>query len=153
MGYFGIGIYHPKHEANVGGLWRSAHIFGASFLFTIGQRYKRKQASDTTDARHSVPMYCYDDFADFHKHIPFSCPLICIEECDGYATLLPQFVHPRNCVYLLGAEDHGLPSKVLVDAVDVIRIPTYQPWPLNVSSAGSIVLYDRWMKLQQRSRT
>lgn len=39
-GYFGIGIYHTKNVLNVGTLWRSAHNFGASFIFTVGMRYR-----------------------------------------------------------------------------------------------------------------
>lgn len=40
-GYCGIGIYAPKMPVNVGVLWRSAQLMGASFIFTIGARYKR----------------------------------------------------------------------------------------------------------------
>ena len=29
-GYFGIGIMNPKTEMNVGSLWRSANILGAT---------------------------------------------------------------------------------------------------------------------------
>ena len=35
-GYFGIGVYRLKTEANHGTLWRSAFQFGADFIFTIG---------------------------------------------------------------------------------------------------------------------
>ena len=45
-GYFGIGIQNAKTDENIGTLWRSAFIMGASFIFTIGKRYK-KQATDT----------------------------------------------------------------------------------------------------------
>lgn len=48
-GYFGIGIYNPKTETNMGTLWRSAYNFGADFIFTIGMRYK-KMGSDTAKA-------------------------------------------------------------------------------------------------------
>ena len=45
-GFFGVGIENTKTHQNIGTLWRSASIMGASFMFTIGKRYK-KQASDT----------------------------------------------------------------------------------------------------------
>ena len=35
-GFFGIGVYRLKTEANHGTLWRSAFQFGADFIFTIG---------------------------------------------------------------------------------------------------------------------
>ena len=33
--YFGIGIYKPKTQENIGSLWRTAYILGASFIFFI----------------------------------------------------------------------------------------------------------------------
>jgi tRNA (guanosine-2'-O-)-methyltransferase len=41
-GYYGIGIENVKTAENVGTLWRSAYILGASFIFTIGKRYKKQ---------------------------------------------------------------------------------------------------------------
>jgi basic membrane lipoprotein Med (substrate-binding protein (PBP1-ABC) superfamily) len=47
--YFYINVYQPKTTEDIGTLWRSAHNFGADFIFTIGARY-HKQLSDTTKA-------------------------------------------------------------------------------------------------------
>ena len=38
-GYFEIGIYRTKCDANVGTLWRSSFQLGASGIFTIGKRF------------------------------------------------------------------------------------------------------------------
>ena len=57
-GYFGIGVYHAKKDVNIGTLWRSAYIFGASFIFTIGRRFP-KQASDTVKAFRHIPLFEY----------------------------------------------------------------------------------------------
>jgi hypothetical protein len=46
-GFFAVGVDQPKCEINIGTLWRTAHILGAAYLFTIGKRYRR-QPSDTT---------------------------------------------------------------------------------------------------------
>lgn len=37
-GYFGIGIYKPKTNTNIGTLWRSVFQLGAAYIFVIGQR-------------------------------------------------------------------------------------------------------------------
>lgn len=141
-GYFGIGIYHTKNAINVGTLWRSAHNFGAAFLFTIGKRYKR-QASDTQAASRHIPLFHYADFDDFRCHQPMDCPLVGIEQCDGSVNLVG-YQHPRSAIYLLGAEDTGLPASLLERCQAVVHIPT--PMCLNVATAGSIVLYDRCLK-------
>ena len=136
-GYFGIGIYHPKTTENIGTLWRSAHNFGADFIFTIGKRYKI-QASDTTKAERHIPLYEYETFDDFKKHLPKGCRIVCIEQCEG-ATNIKSVTHPETAAYLLGAEDYGIPGNLLVGHPKVY-IDT--PMCLNVVVAGSIVMFD-----------
>ncbi|RNI23739.1 RNA methyltransferase [Rufibacter latericius] len=143
-GYFGIGIMEPKTEANVGTLWRSASILGASFLFTIGRRYK-KQSSDTNKAWKDIPLFNYADFDDFYQHLPYSCQLVGIE-LDDTAVPVEQFQHPERCIYLLGSEDHGLPNVVRARCHYLVQLPGASS--MNVASAGSIMLYDRHLKTQ-----
>jgi tRNA G18 (ribose-2'-O)-methylase SpoU len=141
-GYLGIGIYHVKTACNIGTLWRSAYNFGASFIFTIGKRYK-KQHSDTLKAHRHIPLYHYVDFKDFKNHTPHNCKVIAIEQSERSKDI-KDYKHPERAIYLLGAEDHGIPIKLLDQCHEVIHIDT--PQCLNVSSAGSIVMYDRQMK-------
>lgn len=140
-GYFGIGIYHPKTTENIGTLWRSAHNFGADFIFTIGKRYK-KQASDTTKAERHVPLYEYADFEDFKNHLPRGCNIVFVEQTEG-AKNLKDTSHPEAAAYILGAEDEGVPEEIM-RGYQKIYINT--PMCLNVAVAGSIVLYDRSVK-------
>jgi len=138
-GYCGIGIYNVKHDVNVGGLWRHAHAFGASFVFTIGRRYRR-EASDTTKAYRHLPMFRYEDAEDFLSHRPRDCQLVGIEIADG-SIPLQKFYHPERAIYLLGAEDHGIPDWLLDQCQSIVEIPTR--FCLNVASTGAVVLYDR----------
>ena len=137
--YFGIGILNGKTPENLGVLWRSAQNFGASFIFTIGNRYA-KQASDTHDAVKAMPYYHYKTFQDFFEHIPKGTRIVGVEMAEG-AQSLENFEHPRRCVYLLGAEDHGLTKEAIANAHFLVQFPSKHS--LNVAVAGSIVLYDR----------
>lgn len=141
-GYFGIGIYHCKTEENVGTLWRSASILGADFIFTIGRRYK-KQASDTTKTTRHIPLFHYEDFDDFFRHVPYDCPVVAIE-LDENSVPLESYHHRQRCIYLLGAEDHGLPKDILVRCKETVQL--IGKFCYNVSTAGSIVMYDRAVK-------
>ena len=141
-GYYGIGIYHTKTEVNIGTLWRSAHNFGAAFIFTIGKRYKH-QSSDTTKAWKTIPLYDYKSFDEFSLSIPYGCQMIAIEQSETSKSLVT-FKHPERAIYLLGAEDHGLPKGILNKSHAIVHIDT--PMCLNVSTAGSIVMYDRSIK-------
>ena len=145
-GYFGIGIYSPKNEVNIGGLWRSAYIFGAAFIFTVGRRYHR-QASDTICAPRHIPLLNYLTYDDFREHQPSDCQVICVENNNGAASLVG-FHHPERAIYLLGAEDNGIPSKILERHQSVI-IESSQPYSLNVATAGTIVMYDRFTKRKE----
>ena len=139
-GYFGVGIWHPKCEENQGTLWRSAYAFGAAFAFTIGPRFT-KQATDTPKTYLNVPMLTFDDIDDLMHHLPYCCPLVGVELHEG-ARSLDRFVHPDRAIYLLGAEDHGLPEKVLERCHDIVQIGGLKMC-LNVSTVGSIIMYDR----------
>ena len=142
-GYFGIGIFAPKNEVNIGGLWRSAYIFGAAFIFTIGRRYK-KQAADTVVAPRHIPLLNYLTYEDFREHVPMDCQVVCVENNEGAAPLAG-FSHPERAIYLLGAEDNGLPEKILERHQSVV-VESERQFSLNVATAGTIVMYDRLCK-------
>lgn len=141
-GYFSIGIYNPQKKINVGTLWRSALAFGASYIFTIGSSYKT-QSSDTPKTYRHIPLFRFKDFDHFLETRPKDTLLIGVEIKED-ARDLPKFVHPERAIYLLGSEGDGLPEKVIRTCNQVVRIPT--KICLNVSTTGSIVMYDRMAK-------
>jgi tRNA G18 (ribose-2'-O)-methylase SpoU len=141
-GYCGIGVWHPKTATNIGTLLRSAELFGASFCFTIGRRY-RQQASDTMKSWRRIPLWHFVDLADLLDVSPFNCPLVGVELSDN-ATPLESFEHPERACYLLGAEDHGLSRDMLARCHAVVRLPGERS--MNVAAAGTVVLYDRHAK-------
>ena len=146
--YFGIGIYHTKHEVNVGSLYRSAFIMGASFVFTIGKRYKR-QASDTVNTTKQIPYFDYKSFDEFYANMPIDCKLIAVELIKD-AKPIYDFVHPKNAIYLLGAEDHGIPASIVSRCHETIFLPVEHS--LNVANMGTIVCYDRNLREAYRGK-
>ena len=144
-GYFAIAVVGAKTEVNVGTLWRSAYNFGAAFLVVIGPRYlaRYSQASDTMKAREKLPYFICEIWEDFLKMRPYNCPLIAIEQTEK-SRQLEKYNHPERAIYILGAEDTGVPKYVLDTCDQILKINT--PTCLNVAVAGSIVCYDRQMK-------
>jgi tRNA G18 (ribose-2'-O)-methylase SpoU len=147
-GYFGVAVYRPKTSNNVGSLWRSASLFGAAFLGTVARRYHR-QPSDTEGAANHTPLIHYADFDDLIAHLPHGCPIVGVE-LDPRATVLTNFVHPERALYLLGAEDDGLPPWVLDRCHYIVQIPTAIPRSMNVACAGSLVMGHRFMEATSR---
>ena len=74
-GFFGIGIVNNADELNIGTLWRSAYIMGASFIFTVDRKYKR-QTSDVVNAWQKIPLYHYDDIEGLLANLPYDTQLI-----------------------------------------------------------------------------
>ncbi len=137
--FFGIGIQNGKTPENLGVLWRTAQNLGASYIFTIGNRYA-KQACDTHNAVKSMPYFHYNNFQEFYNNLPKGARLVGVE-LDPTATELETFNHPRRCVYLLGAEDHGLSKDAIKKSHFLVKFKS--ELSLNVAVAGSIVMYDR----------
>lgn len=137
--FFGIGIQNGKTPENLGVLWRSAQNLGASFIFTIGNRYA-KQACDTHNAVKSMPYFHYSNFEEFYNHLPKGARLVGVELTEA-SEPLENFHHPRRCVYLLGAEDHGLSKMAIEKSHHLVKFKS--ELSLNVAVAGSIVMYDR----------
>ena len=138
-GYFEIGIYHTQCGHNVGTLWRSAQQLGAAGIFTIGKRYSR-MSSDTMNAGSIIPLRHYETFEKFLQNRPHGALVVGIET-GGIP--LAQFSHPRNAVYLLGAEDHGLSKAALAYCNTIVSLQAVRQASYNVAVAGSLVMYDR----------
>ncbi|WP_448213551.1 RNA methyltransferase [Colwellia sp. MEBiC06753] len=138
-GFFGIGILNNVDEVNIGTLWRSAYILGAAFIFTVDKKYK-KQSTDVVNAWQKIPLYHYGSVEELIKHLPYDTRLIGVE-LDEKSQALATFNHPHRCVYLLGNEQSGLPQAVIDQCHQLIQLPG--DYSLNVSVAGSIVMYDR----------
>ena len=143
-GFFAVGVYHPKTEANIGTLMRTAYLYDAAFVFTVGRRYV-EQASDTPKVKNQIPLFHYNDIQDLIDHLPDGAPLVGVE-LDPRATYLDKFNHPPKAVYLLGAEDHGLPVEVTDKCHHLVILDSVKPQSMNVATAGSIVIYDRHIK-------
>ena len=142
-GYCAIGVYQGKTHHNIGTLWRSAYILGASYIFTIDGKYK-KQSSDVLRTWSRIPLFNYRTFDDFWASIPYDCRVIGVE-MDDRATFLHEFEHPKRAIYLLGAEATGLPDFIKDKCHEIIKLPGNNS--LNVAVCGSIILHDRATKI------
>ena len=138
-GYFEIGIFNGKTPMNMGTLWRSAYQMGAAGIFLIGTRFA-KQASDTVKAWRHVPFREYRDFDHFMDCRPRDATLIGIE-MGGRA--LSGYHHPERAIYLLGAEDYGLPKCVADQCTSIVSLDAVNAASYNVAVAGSLVMYHR----------
>lgn len=139
-GYFAIGAQGISKPMNVGALLRTAHAFGASFVFTVGAATDGVDfgTADTSNVARGVPLYRFPDAAALL--LPEGCRMVGVELLDE-AVDLPSFRHPRQAAYLLGPERGSLSADLSARCDFLIRIPTR--FAVNLSVAGAIVMYDR----------
>ena len=142
IGFFWIGVSHPKTSENIGTLLRSAHAFGAAAVVLVGRRFRR-QASDVWSSWKHMPVLEFDDVNDLRSHLPYACPLVGVE-LDERSQSLATFGHPDRACYLLGAEDNGLSAKERSRCHALVQIPGASRC-LNVASAGTVVMYSRYV--------
>lgn len=143
-GYFGVGSERISKQMNLGAVMRTAHAFGASFIFTVGSRLKAREAAlaDTSKSAAHVPLY---EWANVEEMVlPKECVLIGVE-LDERAVDLPTFPHPLNAAYLLGPEKGDLSEAAKSRCQHLVKIPTR--FCVNLSVAAAIVMYDRTLTL------
>ena len=139
-GYFAIGVEGISKAMNVGSLFRTAHAFGAGFVFTVAATYERGEGgkSDTSDAPGHIPFYSFPDIGSLV--LPKDCSLVGVELTDD-AIELPSFRHPTQAAYVMGPERGELSPAMAEQCVFVVKIPTR--FFVNVGIAGALVMYDR----------
>ncbi|MEI6985250.1 MAG: RNA methyltransferase [Rhodospirillaceae bacterium] len=143
-GYFAIGVEGVSKPGNLGNLVRTAHAFGASFVFTVAPSLDMREMHlvDTSDTKANTPFYTYPDVSALA--LPLDCRLVGVELLDE-AVCLPSFRHPLRAAYVLGPE-RGVLSPALVERCDfIVKIPTR--FCVNVGVAGALVMYDRMVCL------
>jgi tRNA G18 (ribose-2'-O)-methylase SpoU len=143
-GYFGIGVEGLSKPMNAGNLFRSAHAFGASFIFSIAAEYQyaRVRHADTSNAPSEVPLHEFATLADLR--LPQGCQMVGVEMTDD-AVDLPSFRHPRQAAYVFGPERGSLSPALIAMCAHVVKIPTR--FCINVATAGAIVMYDRLLSM------
>ncbi|PHS79548.1 MAG: RNA methyltransferase [Rhodospirillaceae bacterium] len=143
-GYFGIGAEGISKSMNVGAIFRTAHAFGASFVYTVNAAYGRKQGgwADTSNSLEHLPFYDFPTINDMQ--LPKDCRLVGVELTDD-AVELPSFRHPSKCAYILGPERGSLSPEMVEKCEFVVKIPT--KFCINVSVAAALIMYDRTISM------
>jgi len=143
-GYFGVGAERISKAMNLGAVMRTAHAFGASFVFTIDAHHRAREValSDTSKSDSHVPLYAWKSLDEMQ--LPKGCVLVGVE-LDDRAVDLPRFRHPLCAAYLLGPEKGDLSDAAKALCAHLVRIPTR--FCVNLSVAAALVMYDRTLAL------
>lgn len=139
-GYFALGVEGISKPRNAGNLFRTAHAFGASFVFAIAADVpiRKIHGADTSRAAENMPLYEYDTVAALE--LPKGCRLVGVEFLED-AIELPSFRHPDRAAYVLGSERGSLSPALQARCDFIVKVPT--SFCINVGVAGAILLYDR----------
>lgn len=129
---------------NAGSLFRTAHAFGASFVFTVDAVYSTDEGNkaDTSSTPDHVPFYSFPEVSSLL--LPKGCELVGVELLEE-AVNLPSIRHPRTAAYVLGPERGELSPEMQARCAYTVKIPT--KFSVNIGVAGALVMYDRLISL------
>ena len=98
-GYFGIGVEGISKQSNFGAVARTAHAFGANFIFTLSEAIDLNSVHsvDTSSAYKNTPFYSFD--SPEKLLLPKECKLVGVEITED-AIELPSF-HRSKLLQLL----------------------------------------------------
>ena len=141
---FAIGMWHSKTAYNLVSLRRSATQLGANFVFSISDRMRNKAPLNQVIVGKTIPVKEYKTLLDFSMDtVKDDYEWVCIEMG---GTPLDEFVHPPRALYILGSEDNGVSSMLRSACKHVIELPAVRSESFNVAVAGTMVMYDRYVK-------
>lgn len=143
-GYFAVGVEGVSKARNLGAVMRTAHAFGANFIFSINAEHRAHELfqTDTAKTALNLPYYAWDGLDDMV--LPKGCQIVGVELTEASIDL-PSFRHPRAAAYVLGPERGDLSPDLQARCSHVVQIPT--KFCVNLSVAAAIVLYDRQLSL------
>lgn len=141
-GYFGVGVERLSKPRNAGAIFRTAHAFGASFLFGIDAdvNLRKVHQTDTSATARQAPLWEFSSVDALD--LPKGCQLVGIELTED-AVPLPSFRHPAQAAYVLGTERGSLTPELQARCDFIVQIPTH--FCINVSTACAVTLYDRML--------
>ena len=124
-GYFAIGVEGISKPVNLGNLLRSAHAFGASFVFTIAADPRAlEMRSDTSRSESHVPLYHWRSLDELA--LPRGCSLVGVEILDEAADL-PSFRIP--CRLPMCLDPNGERSRPSLPPGASISCVFHRPFP------------------------
>lgn len=137
-----IGLVNPKTPTNMGAIMRAAGCYQVACVRYTGERfgYAMKYHTDTHGSAGKIPLQYVDSLLD---SLPTTTKIVCVELVEG-ASLLPEFVHPEEAIYIFGPEDGSIPQQLIDMADHVVYIPTIGC--MNLAATVNVLLYDRLAK-------
>ena len=149
---FSVAVYNISKEFNIGSLLRTAHCAKVKEFFLIGKKSFNTYAAVSSDKWTKISyLETIEQFLSHIKETNYN--LVLIDQANNSKSLF-DFEYPQNPLFLLGAEKGGIPDLVKNLNHPILEIPQYGlVHSLNLSCAGSIVIYHYLYKLYKESKT
>lgn len=144
--YCGIIVENPKLVGNIGSLFRTCCCMGnIDFIGVIGEEsYSSKDNRwDPIKSSLILPCWNFKTNKEFFERLPKNCITVGVE-LDNRSVELTNFQHPKRAIYVFGSEEHGLSDYTRKRCKKIIKIPSTNGLSMNLSCAGSMVIWDRY---------
>lgn len=127
----------------MGSILRAAGCYQAQSIRYTGERYKRAIAfqTDTKNVHLNIKVNHVEDIINSVTDANLS--KIAVELVEG-ATPLPNFIHPKEALYIFGPEDGSIEQEIVDQCDHVVYVPTVGC--MNLAATVNVLLYDRLAK-------
>ena len=148
--YTSIGMISPNYEEYMEIMFKAAHTYDCSSVFTVGNRWSSTNTPEAQKrkAEYYPPYAYFQSFAHFlGEHLKKNVAELVLVETrtiSDEAEPLEHFVHPGRAIYLFTGRDSVFSPEVL--ASTPYRIKVSDDPRMSPGTAGAIVLYDRHLK-------
>lgn len=139
-----IVLLEPEIPANVGNIGRTCVATGSRLHlirplgFSISDRAIKRSGMDYWQR---LDLQVYDDYDDFLKKNPGSCPYMATTKAEKTYS---EVIYQADSYIMFGKESAGIPEELLVNhPKQAIRIPMQQTIrSLNLANSVAIILYE-----------
>jgi tRNA G18 (ribose-2'-O)-methylase SpoU len=118
---FSVAVCRAKNPFNIGAIIRVAHSFLVREIFLIGSEPYYERAAMGMQKYETI-VECADERA--FLDLAAGRPLVGVER-DHARTSLWEAPMPKDCIFVFGSENDGVPETLLSACGDVLAIPMY----------------------------
>ena len=145
-----IAIINLENDMNVGGIIRTANAAGVNEVFIVGRKKWKKGASTGAHRKTKIiNMRTTDEFLDYAKENNYS--IVSLEITEKSENIF-HFNYPDKTIIVIGNEGKGIPEKIILNSLSIIKIPQYGEIEcLNAAISAGIAIFD-WVRKNQTKK-
>lgn len=121
-----VAMFNTGYDFNIASILRTANVLGFQSVYHIQKEGRRIDKRATVGAHYYTDLiHCYNADEFFNKIQDKYVPVAVENNISFESKNAFDYVPPKNCCFIFGAESKGLDDDVLIKCKDIITIPNF----------------------------